>query len=67
MICVGRETGRPKFYYYDREWNFARINKDSKKAPKDFYMPRPIGIEKMIQYAEILAGPFPFVRVDFTM
>ena len=64
MICVGRETGHPKFYYYDRDWNFARINKDSKKAPKDFYIPKPEGIDKMIHYAEILAKPFPFVRVD---
>jgi len=65
MICVERVTGRPKFYYYDRDWNFARINKDSKKAPEDFYMPKPEGIDKMISYAEILAKPFPFVRVDF--
>ncbi len=64
MICVERETGRPKFYYYDRDWNFARINKDSKKAPEDFYLPKPEGIDKMISYAEILANPFPFARVD---
>ncbi len=64
LTCVEREKGRPKFYYHDRDWNFARLNRDSKNAPKDFYIPKPEGIDKMIQYADILAKPFPFVRVD---
>ena len=65
MICVGREKGRPKFYYFDKEWNLARINKDTKNASRDFYIPKPEGFHKMVQYAETLSKPFPFVRVDF--
>lgn len=65
MICVGREKGKPNYYYYDKEWNLQRINKDSKGAPEDFYIPKPIGLHEMFQYAEDLSKPFPFVRVDF--
>lgn len=65
MICVGRDIGRPKFYYYDAEWNLARINKDTKNAPENFYIPKPKRLHEMFQYAENLSQPFPFVRIDF--
>lgn len=65
MICVGRESGLPKYYYFDKDWNLARINKDSKNAPEDFYIPKPKRLDEMFQYAEKLSQPFPFVRADF--
>lgn len=66
MVCVGRETGkRPKFYFFDSEWNLARINPDSKKAPQNFTMEKPKCLDRVLNYAKTLSTPFPFVRVDF--
>ena len=65
FVCAGRECGRPKFYFFDRDWQLYRVNRDSKAAPEDFAMDKPAGIDKIFEYAEKLAAPFPFVRVDF--
>ena len=65
FVCVGRELGKPKFYFFDRSWKLQRINKDSINAPKDFSLPKPEGIDDMFEYAEKLSRPFKFVRADF--
>jgi hypothetical protein len=65
MFCEGRERGRPRFYFFTRDWKLARINRDSKSAPKDFTINKPQGIDEIFNYAEKLSKPFPFVRVDF--
>lgn len=65
MVCVGREKGHPKFYYFDRNWELARLSQDSIDAPEGFSLEKPEGIEKAFEYAEILSKPFPFVRADF--
>ena len=66
LVCVGREKdGHPKFYFFDEKWNLARINKDSKNAPEGFSLEKPVCFDKLLNYAEKLAKPFPFVRADF--
>ena len=66
MVCVGREIEEnPKFYFFDRNWNLARISKDSKEAPKDFSLEKPACFEKLMDCASKLTKPFPFVRADF--
>lgn len=64
MLCVGREKGKPKFYYFDRNWEIARLNKDSKELPEGYTFPKPQNLEEMFKIAEDLSEPFPFVRVD---
>ena len=64
MICVGRDKGKPKFYFFDRDWKFLRINKIGEKCEKNFTVKKPVGIDEMFKYAEILSSDFPFVRVD---
>lgn len=64
MVCTGRDDG-VKFYFFDKSWNFLRINKDGKEAPSDFSIPKPAGIDRMIEIAEILGKPFKYVRADF--
>lgn len=64
MVCVGREYGTPKFYFFDRDWNFCPLTKDGRQAPKDFYIEKPQNYDRMIRYADILSAPFPFVRTD---
>lgn len=65
MIATERETGNPKFYYFDRDWNFLRINRDSKSIPDNFEFDKPNKLDEAFEYANILSEGFPFVRVDF--
>lgn len=67
MVCVGREQNvKPKFYYFDVKGNLQReLTRDGMAAPKDFKYEIPAGWDKMIECAEKLSAPFPFVRADF--
>lgn len=65
MICVDRQLGDPKFYFFDKDWKLKRYNKRGKDAPEDFTLPKPDGIDKMFELASILSRNIPFVRVDF--
>lgn len=49
--------------FYDLQWNQLPVESDCpvSKAP----VPKPYGLEKMIEIAGVLAKDFPFVRVDF--
>lgn len=65
MVCSGRETGSPKFYYYDENWTLMKnFSVDGLNAPDDFNLQKPQDLEKMFAYANKLSAPFPFVRVD---
>ena len=48
--------------YFDLDWNPSPVFK-GEMQPELFE--RPKKLETMLEYAEILAKPFPFVRVDF--
>ncbi len=66
LCCYGRGIQEhPSFYIMNRDWKLERLNKQGLEAPKDFTIPKPDGIDKIFEYAEILSKPFPFVRVDF--
>ena len=64
MLCVGREEGWPKFYFFDRDFNLMRINRDSVNAPEGFSLPKPEGLDEAFAVADRLSKGFPFVRVD---
>lgn len=64
MVCLDRHIGSPKFYFFDKDWNFLRLNKRGVAAPDGFTLPRPEGIEKMFEIASVLSKNQPFVRVD---
>ena len=64
MVCAGREQGKPKFYFFDRDWRFCPITRDGKNAPEGFTLPRPEAFDRMMEYAEKLSRSFPFVRTD---
>lgn len=64
MICYEREKGEPKFYFFDRKWNLAKLNKRSNNLSNDFKIKKPKMIDKMFDYADKLSSEFPFVRVD---
>lgn len=48
--------------YFDLEWNPSPVFRYEMQTE---LFERPKQLEKMLEYAEILAKPFPFVRVDF--
>ncbi len=64
MVCIDRNIGFPKFYFFDRHWRLLRINKRGKDAPKDFSLPKPQNIDQMFEIASLLSKGKPFVRVD---
>lgn len=65
MVCVGRNFGKPKYYFMDREWKLMRINPAGINAQSDFTIDKPDCIDEMYTYAEKLSKPFKFVRADF--
>ena len=67
MICRERETGNPKFYYYNRNWEFQRnMSNDAKKLPETEVskIKKPKDLEKMFEIAETLSKNIKFVRTD---
>lgn len=64
MVCLDRETGNPKFYFFDKKWNLKRYNIQGKKAPYNFTLPKPECISEMFSIAESLSKGIPYVRVD---
>lgn len=66
LCCYGRgDQERPAFYFFNRQWELQRLNKQGKEAPEGFTLPKPDGIDQLFDYAETLSKPFPFVRADF--
>lgn len=64
MVCIDRHIDNPKFYFFDKDWQLLRLNVSGKNAPKDFTLPKPHCLNKMIEIASILSKDIPFVRVD---
>lgn len=64
MVCTDRESGSPKFYFFDKDWNLKRYNIRGKNAPKGFTIPKPETMDEMFDVAANLSKGIPFVRVD---
>lgn len=64
MVCLDRNSGDTKFYFFDKDWKLKRLNKRGKEAPKDFTIPKPECMDEMFDIASKLSEGFPFVRVD---
>lgn len=64
MVCLDRHIGDTKFFFFDKDWNFMRLNKRGAAAPENFTLPRPNGIDKMFEIASELSKGQPFLRVD---
>ena len=65
MVCTERSTGKPKFYFFDREWNLMPLNIRGKNTNKNFKLPKPSCMDKMFELAGKLSEGIPFLRVDF--
>ncbi len=49
--------------FYDTEWNVLDVVSDCPLSNEP--IPKPYGLEKMIEISNLIAKDFPFVRVDF--
>lgn len=64
LVCIERDTGEPKFYFFDRDWNLRRLNKRGELAPEGFTLPKPEKMDVMFDMAEKLSQGIPFARID---
>ena len=64
MVCIDRQSGNPKFYFFDKKWNLLRYNIRGKEAPKNFILPKPDCMDEMFHIAERLSRDKPFTRID---
>lgn len=64
MVCIDRQKGDPKFYFFDKEWNLLRLNIRGKEAPSNFTLPKPSCMDEMFNIAEQLSQGIPFARID---
>lgn len=64
MVCTDRCVGAANYYFFDRNWQFHRINVIGKGAPEGFTLPRPKNLDEMFLVAEKLSVGLPCVRVD---
>jgi hypothetical protein len=65
MVCMEREKGKPKFYYFDMSWNPLPFEDTVELINANSYPKMPEGFHKMKEYAVKLASDFKFVRADF--
>ena len=64
MVSIERDSEKPKFFFFDNEWNLLRYNIAGINALQDFTLPKPKKINEMFEIARTLSTGLPFVRVD---
>lgn len=64
MLCLDRETGDTKYYFFSPDWKLMRLNKRGKAAPEDFTLPKPECFDEMLEIAKELSQGLPFARID---
>ena len=64
MLCLDRITDKPRFYFFNSNWQLRRYNIAGKQASDNFCIPRPEKICEMFEISKCLSDGYPFVRVD---
>ncbi|MBO5051100.1 MAG: glycosyl transferase [Clostridia bacterium] len=64
MICSDRQTGKTRFDHFDKDWKHLKYQHVDLEKPADYTVPKPAQMDEMFRIAELLAKPFPYVRVD---
>lgn len=62
MLCMEREKGRPKFAFFDMNWQRLLYQKDEPEFEKT--IDKPENFDEMIALVKKLCKGFPEVRVD---
>lgn len=64
MLCLERESGNTKFYFFNEKWELLRYNITGKNAKENFTLPKPKKMDEMFSLARELSRDFKFIRVD---
>ncbi len=64
MVCQGRETGIPKYYFFDMDWNLQRFNQWGMKVKSEDIVSKPEKFNEMVDIARKLSEGFIFSRID---
>ena len=65
MVCTGRKPNEgARLVFYDLEWK-QKLPYGLSDHAADEDIPRPAAYEEILECAQRLSGPFPFVRMDF--
>lgn len=64
MVCLGRDHGDTKFYFFNKEWELLKYNKAGKEAAENFTLPKPENLEEMFKIASEISKGIPFSRID---
>lgn len=64
MVCVDRNSGDTKFYFYDKQWNLLPLNVRGRNTDPSFKLPKPSCMDEMFEIAGKLSEGIPFLRVD---
>lgn len=62
MVCKDRELGKPKFLFYDLEWN--RLLYQNNEPDSCYNLRKPENFEKMIEIVKSLSKDFRQIRID---
>ena len=66
MLCFDRSKGKPKFLFYDREWNLQKeLSSYGMLKGDSINIEKPHNLDKFFEFAQLLSQGIPFVRVDF--
>ena len=64
LICLDRNIGKTKYYFFNENWELLRYNHDGVNAPAGFKVKKPEHMSAMFEMAKDLCKGFPFIRVD---
>lgn len=67
-VCVALGEGDNMthyYYYFDRDWESIAFQHDHLDTHPEYKPAKPAQIEQMLEYADKLSKPFPYVRVDY--
>ena len=62
LVILGRDRGHPTECIFNTDWELQDFTRHHQRS--DELLPRPNGLEKMLDTARVLSTGFPFVRVD---
>ena len=65
LLCKNRKGMKADYIFFDKDWNVQPFSAYAIEHSDDISIKKPDALHDAINYAEKLAKPFPFVRVDF--
>ncbi len=69
LVCHNRvhlgNKIKAEYVFFDTQWNLKLFSRYSKENQDNISIEQPKSLTSMLEYAKILAKPFPFVRADF--